>query len=366
MTPLKRFVVALTLSIPAFAVAVAPASAQFYKGKRIQALINSNPGGNTDVQGRLFMRHIVKFIPGKPRYVVRNLGGGGGGIIAVNYMGEVAKRDGYTVNVNIVSFISEVLEDPGLRVKFTDLIFIGGLGMSGVLHIRKDATDPKIEKAADIFRIKKKIKAAGYRATNGVDIHIRMTLDMLGVPYKLVSGFRNSNAMRKAYLQGEVSAMFGSTSSYFGRTEKLMVATGKSIPLWHTGLPTPDGSLKDSPNFKNIPNFLTVYKQKFGKDAKPSGALWDAYLLLTRLRVGILRGMFMPPGSPKEAVAIMRKAWDDMAASKAFLDQYKKINGGAVPIVTNAADGDAFMKNAVRANPKVVAFIKDYIAKARR
>ena len=54
------------------------ADAQFYKGKRVNIIINYSAGGNTDIQGRMVMRHMKKYIPGNPRLVFRHVSGAGG------------------------------------------------------------------------------------------------------------------------------------------------------------------------------------------------------------------------------------------------------------------------------------------------
>ena len=56
----------------------ATADAQFYKGKRVNIIINYGAGGNTDIQGRMVMRHMAKYIPGKPRLIFRHVSGAGG------------------------------------------------------------------------------------------------------------------------------------------------------------------------------------------------------------------------------------------------------------------------------------------------
>jgi hypothetical protein len=45
-------------------VANAAADEPFYKGKRLVILINFAAGGPTDIEGRLFARHIVRHIDG--------------------------------------------------------------------------------------------------------------------------------------------------------------------------------------------------------------------------------------------------------------------------------------------------------------
>jgi len=74
---------------------VLQASAQepFYAGKRLTVLVNYAAGGPTDIEGRLFARHIGKYIDGQPAIVVQNRDGDSG-LVGTNYIVEVAPRDG--------------------------------------------------------------------------------------------------------------------------------------------------------------------------------------------------------------------------------------------------------------------------------
>ena len=69
--------------------------ASFYQGKTLNFVINFAAGGPTDIESRIFAKHLSRHIPGQPTITVQNMGGGGG-LIAVNYIGEVAKPDGFT------------------------------------------------------------------------------------------------------------------------------------------------------------------------------------------------------------------------------------------------------------------------------
>ncbi len=85
----------VALLVLAATCSVSRASAQepFYKGKRLTVLVNFAPGGSTDIEGRLFARHIAKHIDGQPNVVVQNMDGAGG-LNGTAYLGEVAPKDG--------------------------------------------------------------------------------------------------------------------------------------------------------------------------------------------------------------------------------------------------------------------------------
>src|SRR5690349_15339742 len=65
----------------------------FYKGKRLTVLVNYAPGGSTDAEARVFVRHIGRLIEGQPSVIIQNMEGAGG-FVGAKYVGEVAPRDG--------------------------------------------------------------------------------------------------------------------------------------------------------------------------------------------------------------------------------------------------------------------------------
>src|SRR5688572_20044919 len=57
----------------AFASPQALAQQPYYKGKRLSVMVNFAPGGSTDIEGRLFARHVARHIEGEPSVVVQNM-----------------------------------------------------------------------------------------------------------------------------------------------------------------------------------------------------------------------------------------------------------------------------------------------------
>src|SRR5712691_3325003 len=78
-------------------VPVQPAMAQsiehFYKGKSITMLVGTAPGGINDISARLVARHLGRFIPGNPSFIVQN-NPGGGGLVTANRVYNTAEKDG--------------------------------------------------------------------------------------------------------------------------------------------------------------------------------------------------------------------------------------------------------------------------------
>jgi tripartite-type tricarboxylate transporter receptor subunit TctC len=57
--------------------ALAGPVADFYKGKTLTLLLSTGVGGSNDLNARLLMEHMMKYIPGKPSFVARNMPGAG-------------------------------------------------------------------------------------------------------------------------------------------------------------------------------------------------------------------------------------------------------------------------------------------------
>ena len=67
--------------------------ADFYRGKTINLLIGTSTGNDYDFRARLIARHMPRHIPGEPQILARNMPGGGG-VVAANYLANIAPRDG--------------------------------------------------------------------------------------------------------------------------------------------------------------------------------------------------------------------------------------------------------------------------------
>ena len=75
------------------------------------------------------------------------------------------------------------------RVDFRTYEFIGFQGGTTVYFVRTDVP-PGIKQSADILKAQGLV-SGGIAATTGRDLGIRLSLDMLGVPFKHVTGYRS-------------------------------------------------------------------------------------------------------------------------------------------------------------------------------
>lgn len=330
----------------------APANAQFYKGKRITVLINYGAGGPTDVEGRLVARHLAKHIPGKPRVIVKNLPGAGG-IIGSNFMGEVAKPDGMTIAIFTPPTISQLLDDPGLRVDFSKFVWLAGVGQPQVCYGRKDAG---IMKPQDVATAKN-FKAAGMRNTSSHDIRLRLALDMLGANYKYVTGYRGLAKVSASVMQNESQYSCGSVPNYRSMVEPNLIKSGAAIATWYYAPIDSSGKEVKYADLAGIPTFLEIYGK--AKGGTPSGIKYEAYKVLNNLSTYMLRGSFVPAGTPKAAISALRTAWQALPGDKAFGDEYRKAFK-AEPKIIQADEAASHVESIKKVDPKLVDFLKKF------
>src|SRR5262249_15792857 len=123
-------------SVAAFTAAAA-AQEPFYKGKRLTLMISFGPGGPTDIEGRLFAKHIVKYIDGHPQIVVQNKDGAGG-MVGASYIGEAAPRDGSMFGFLTAASWRAVIEPDVYRVDFRTYEFLGFQPSNAVTYVPLD------------------------------------------------------------------------------------------------------------------------------------------------------------------------------------------------------------------------------------
>src|SRR5262245_25535394 len=101
MTMPRAHMLVATLAIGAFAASVNQAGAQaieqHYRGKTINFLVASVPGGINDLTARLISRHLGKHIPGNPNIVVQNLQSSG--LALTNRIANAADKEGLTIAI---------------------------------------------------------------------------------------------------------------------------------------------------------------------------------------------------------------------------------------------------------------------------
>lgn len=333
------------------------AQAPYYKGKRVTVLINFDAGSAPDVEGRVFARHFAKHIDGEPQLIVQNLSGAGG-VNGTQYLGERAPKDGTTFGYLTGSAWNFASQPQLFRVDYRNYEFIGFQGGTVVYYVRTDVP-PGIKRPADILKANGLV-SGGIAATTGRDLAIRLTLDILDVPFRHVTGYRSGEQVQLAIQRGEVHFSAATTPGYRGTIEPSMVKQGSVIPLFVD--PMWDGrTFSNSRQIEDLPiePYQEFYKRVKG-GALPSGIKWDTYLALTMLNGTMQRLFALPPGAPAAAVAALRTALGRLEHDKAFAADIVK-TVGYVPEYEAGSDINERVRSALGVRSEIREFVADYI-----
>jgi len=358
--PIVRAVIALC-ALVALAAPKAHADDPFYKGKRLTILINFAPGGPTDIEGRLFARHLARHIDGAPSLVIQNMDGAGG-IVGAKYMGEVAPRDGSIAGYFTGTAFMYALDPERFRVDFKTYQFVATQAGTTVHFVRTDVA-PGMKEPTDIAKAKDLI-VGGLSVDTPKDLRLRLGMDMLGIPFKYVTGYRSSPAARLAFQRGEINFFSESPPSYRGIVDPSLVQTGQAIPIFYD--PGFDGQKFFVPEAIQGLAILPFHElfQKI-KGTLPAGELWDIYKAIIGADGIIQRVIVMPPGVPQAAVDAVRAAIPRVNADKAYAEEAEK-TFGFVPRWDAGPDTPKVAQTALSVRPEVRAFLAAYMKNVPR
>ncbi len=333
----------------------AGAQTPFYQGKQFAILVNLSTGGPTDTEARLLARHLGKHIAGNPAVIVRNMTGAGG-IVAANWLGQVAPNDGLTMGFFSSIPSSSASAIPSLKIDVTRLGYVGaGSGVS-VTYARKD-TGGGLASPDDLVN-RKEVWVGGLAVDSDKDLRLRLQFDLLGLKYKYVTGYPGAADIRLALQRGEIHVTSESLPSYRGAVEPALVDKGIVIPVWFDN---PDEANVSRPREAgDIPatNFHDFFRRVKGK--APEGPLWEAFDTMNTLSRGFERILVMAPNTPKEALDAVRKALVDLRNDEEFRRDSIAMMKFTPDYDTSAGTEKIFIEKS-RPNPAYVAFFEKYI-----
>jgi tripartite-type tricarboxylate transporter receptor subunit TctC len=352
----------LLIGLCAFLVEAKPGAAAdpFYKGKRLVMLINFAAGGPTDIEGRLLGRYLGKYVEGQPSILIQNMDGAGG-LIGANYLGKVAPKDGTMVGYFTGATWVAANEPERYEIDFNLYQFVAYQGGTSIYVLRSDLA-PGMKQATDIARAQGLV-AGGLEAGQAKDLLIRLTLEMLGVPFRYVTGYRSNTNVRMALQNGEVNFLSESPPGYLTAIVPELVKTGEAIPVFYD--PAWNGeTLGISKQVADLPvlPFQELYKQI--KGAAPAGKLWDAYLAILAVNSAMQRLIVLPPGAPPDAVAALQSAIRRLNEDRSFAEDTMR-TVGFVPDYVAGPETARQIRAVTSLRSDMRGFLADY-AKAQR
>ncbi len=327
----------------------------FYAGNQLTVLVNYDTGGPTDIEARVFARHIGRHIAGNPNVIVQNMAGAAG-LVGTKYLGEVAPRDGTMLGYLTAATQRYVTNPERFNVDFRTYEFIAVIP-SGRIHFMRTDVKPGIGTATDLIKAENLV-IGGLGRDGPKDLSMRLTLDMLGVPYRYVTGYNSSSHAMLAMQRNEISYHAESPPIYVTKIEPLVKSGDLITTYYDPGYNGVEFSVPKQMKGLPILPFHDFYKSI--KGSMPSGILWEAYGSLLTVNGTMYRLIAMPPGAPPAAVAALRQAVLRLNDDRAYLDEAQKIMGEAPEYVSSASLNE-MVRNGLSIKPEIKAFMQDYV-----
>ena len=314
---------------------------EFYGGNTVRIIVGYAPGGGYDFYARLLARYMGKYVPGNPAFIVENMPGAGS-LASANYVYKLVKPDGLTLG----HFSGSLFPLQAMGQK--EINFDGGR-FEHVGGVAKVEIACGFSKSSDIDSVEKWMAhktaprmPATAPGTGGHDTS-RLLHATLGLPMQLVLGYKSTGEMRLAMERGEVHGICNGWETFRSLWKK-SIESGDMIMILQA-LPKPHADLP------KVPLAISYAKTEEARQLIQLGA-HDVS--------AIARPFVLPPGTPKDRVQIMRKAFTATLSDPQFLGDAQKANLDISPL--SGEELEKTVHGILKTPPTLLAKLKQIIA----
>jgi tripartite-type tricarboxylate transporter receptor subunit TctC len=327
-----------------FCVMAAPAFAQedvaaFYRGKQIRLVVGSAAGSGYDITARAVASHLGSHIPGNPSIIVENKPGAGS-LVMTNDLANAEPKDGTVLGASLNGMpTAPLLQPQGVHFDPAKLTWLGSENKdSQVIYVWHTAPVQRLE---DLLTTEL-IVGAESPGTSQYDFPT-VTRKILGLKFKVISGYEGTTQVNKAMETGEVQGVAAIAWSSLKAISSNWINDGhiKILAQWN---------FPPSPTLPPYPSVATLAKSDRDRQV--------LRLLTSRLDIG--RPFFAPPDLPPARAAALRRAFDETMKDPAFLAEASKLN-----LDVNPLSGDEVLqlvKEVAATPPDVATEVREAIA----
>jgi len=325
----------ICIAIAASQSAAAQSVEQFYRGRTINFLVASAPGGVNDLMARLISRHLGNHIPGKPTFVVQNLQAAG--LVLANRIYATAEKDGTAIAILERGTPQlAVLGEPNARFDPLKMTWLGSVSSyandSYVFWVNSSFAAKTVADLKPPSSLIARVGTTGAGATNVVFTLIAK--DVLGLNIQHVRGYRGAADVFLAQQRGEVDGqVVGHSAIKVGQQQ--LYASGFFRPLIAFARTARAADLPDVPTGREL---VTDPKAK-------------ALLAFAEAPFFMALPVVAPPDLPPERAKALQTAFMAMTGDPAFVEDLARMGQDLSPI-----DGEAVRKliAEMNATPKDV------------
>jgi tripartite-type tricarboxylate transporter receptor subunit TctC len=307
-----------------------------FKGKVVRIIVGFSPGGGFDTYSRTIARHLGKHIPGNPTVIVSNMPGAGSLILA-NHLYRATEPDGLTIgNWNGGLVMGQLLGQRGIDFDARRFEWIGApVSISPVCLFSKSSGITSLDAWASA---KRPVPVGTIGPGSNTHDVPKILSEALGLPTQLVPGYKGFSEIRLAIESGEVAGGCPTWEATRGTWKAIdsgeVVVVVQAVP-------------KPAPGLEGVP--VAIRRAKTEEDRQ----LIEAGIHNVN---ALNRPYTLPPGTPKDRVQILRKAFQATLKDPAFLADAKKAKLGVDPIT--GEELEQMVRSLFNLSPAVVAKLK--------
>lgn len=337
----KLTIAAMAASLAApIALADAALAQSFYEGKTVRVVVGSDAGGGFDTFARLFARHLDRFVPGAPTFVVQNMPGAGSGNAAA-YVAHSAAKDGTVIAaLNPGGLIAPLFAGRSAKFDAAKLQYLASADTTARVCFTMKNSPIKTAKDAQTNEVIIGAGAVGSSSFDYAYMHQRLN----NMKFKIVAGYKGMADILLALERGEVQGICGYDWSGLKAVRPQFVADGAFNYL----LQVPVEPVTDLDALK-VPDAASLTGSAEDKAALE--------LLAGQQLFG--RPYAVAPEVPADRVALLRKAFADVMKDTTFLAEVEKLK-----LTVSYAPGDqvqALIQKMYASPPAIVERAKNAI-----
>jgi len=300
--------------------AAAQSVEQFYRGRTINFLVASAPGGINDLTARLMSRHLGNHIPGRPTLVVQNLQSAG--LVLANRIYAGAEKDGTAIAILERGVPQLAIQgDPNARFDPLKMTWLGSVSSYAhdayILWLNATFAAKSVADLKPPSTLTARVGTTGAGATNLVFTLIAK--DILGLNVQNVRGYRGAADAFLAQQRGELD----------GQVVGLSSAKVGQPALYKAGFLRPLIAFARTTRFPDYPDVPT------GRELA-SNAKAQAILEFAETPFFMALPIAAPPDLPPERARALQDGFMAMTRDPAFIEEANRMNLEQSPI-----DGEA-------------------------
>jgi tripartite-type tricarboxylate transporter receptor subunit TctC len=280
----------------------------FYEGKTVTLIATTSAGGTGDLRVKAMVPFLKKHIPGNPTVVIQYIDGGGGRK-GTNHLYSNVRPDGLTVGAASGAIIGlAVMGESGVSYDIDKFIYLGSPESENhyVIYTRKELGFDTLEKLASKPGLRIGAQTVGHVSY----VAGRLFAYFLNLKEpKFIAGY-TAQELDVALTQGELDSRANNASSVLRRNPDWL---DKGIMNFHAIMEVPKGD--KHPRLGHLPEIGS-----FAKNERENKllTLWRAFR-------SVGSPYILPPGTPKDRVAILEEAMRKTFKDPEFSPYFKKL-----------------------------------------